>query len=105
MSGGPSLLCCIRFTRFLAGLLAALLHRAGTRAGDLYQRHRALLSDEPGYRAQATAGTAALLTLLRVPRPLAVLLLGALRRPTTTDPAQIEPVHNDPTHDTSEETP
>ncbi|HEY5185525.1 MAG TPA: hypothetical protein VIM19_11620 [Actinomycetes bacterium] len=94
------MLCCIRFTRFLAGLLAVLLYRLSRRAAALYQRHRALLSDEPGYRAQATAGTAALLTLLHVPRPLAALLLGTLRRPTSRDTAQIEPVRDDPHHDT-----
>ena len=105
MSGGSPLLCCIRFTRILTSLLAALLPRLGRRATTLYQRHRALLSEKPGYRAQATAGTAALLTLLRVPRPLAALLLGALRRPTPKDPAQLEPMPNDPHHDASEETP
>ena len=94
------MLCCIRFTRFLAALLAALLPRLGRPATTLYRRHRALLSDEPGYRAQATAGTAALLTLLHVPRPLAALLLGTLRRPTSRDTAQIEPVRDDPHHDT-----
>jgi hypothetical protein len=92
------LLCCIRFTRILTGLLAALLYQLSRRAAALYRRHRALLHDEPGYRAQATAGTAALLTLLRVPRPLAALLLGALRRPP--DRAQLEPVHDDPHPDT-----
>jgi hypothetical protein len=99
MSGGLSLLCFVRFTRILTGLLAALIPRLRTRAATVYQRHRALLHEEPGYRAQATAGTAALLTLLRVPRPLAALLLGAIRRPPA-DRAQLEPVRDDPHPDT-----